>query len=125
MVFVAVENLWALRSAAPADRAQHALRHRWMITFAFGLVHGFGFASALRELHLPRTGLAVSLVAFNLGVEAGQIAIVSIFLPFAYLLRRTFLYRSFVLVGGSSAIVVVAALWFVERAFDLKFLPIH
>ena len=69
--------------------------------------------------------LALALVGFNVGVEVGQIAIVGIFLPLAYLLRRTWLYRCILLVGGSSAIVAVAALWFVERAFNLKFLPIH
>ncbi len=98
---------------------------RWVVAFGFGLIHGFGFASVLTDLGLPRGVLAVALVGFNLGVEVGQIAIVGVFLPLAYLLRRTRLYRDFVLVGGSSAIVVVAALWFVERAFDLKFLPVH
>jgi ribose/xylose/arabinose/galactoside ABC-type transport system permease subunit len=67
----------------------------------------------------------VALVGFNLGVEVGQIAIVAVFLPLAYLLRRTWLYRRVVLVGGSGAIATVAALWFVERAFDLGFLPVH
>jgi hypothetical protein len=79
----------------------------------------------LADLGLPRNVLALALVGFNLGVEAGQIALVSVFLPVAYLLRRSWLYRNIVLAGGSSAIVVVAALWFVERAFDLNFLPIH
>jgi hypothetical protein len=55
----------------------------------------------------------------------GQITIVAIFLPLAYLLRRTWFYRNLVLVGGSSSITAVAAAWFVERAFDLKFLPVH
>jgi hypothetical protein len=96
---------------------------RWIVAFCFGLVHGFGFASVLTDLGLPKGVLAVALVGFNLGVEVGQIAIVSAFLPLAYLLRRTWLYRSVVLVGGSGAIATVAALWFVERAFDLGFLP--
>jgi hypothetical protein len=112
--------LAALNNLFPIVRGK-----RWVVAFCFGLIHGFGFASVLTDLGLPRGVLAVALVGFNLGVEAGQIAIVGIFLPLAYLLRRTRLYRDFVLVGGSSAIVAVAALWFVERAFDLKFLPIH
>jgi hypothetical protein len=98
---------------------------RWVVAFCFGLIHGFGFASVLTDLGLPRGALALALVGFNLGVEAGQIAIVSVFLPLAYLLRRTWLYRTLVLVGGSVAIVVIAALWFAERALDLKFLPVH
>lgn len=98
---------------------------RWLVAFCFGLIHGFGFANVLTDLGLPRGVLALALVGFNLGVEAGQIALVAVFLPVAYLLRRTWLYRSLVLVGGSSAIVAVAALWFVERALNLKFLPVH
>jgi hypothetical protein len=98
---------------------------RWIVAFCFGLVHGFGFASVLTDLGLPKGVLAVALVGFNLGVEVGQIAIVAVFLPLAYPLRRTWLYRRVVLVGGSGAIATVAALWFVERAFDLGFLPVH
>jgi hypothetical protein len=98
---------------------------RWIVAFCFGLVHGFGFASVLTDLGLPKGVLAVALVGFNLGVEVGQIAIVAAFLPVAYLVRRTWLYRRVVLVGGSGAIATVAALWFVERAFDLGFLPVH
>jgi len=111
--------LAALNNLFPIVRGK-----RWVVAFCFGLVHGFGFASALTDLGLPRGVLALALVGFNLGVEAGQIAVVGLFLPLAYLLRRTLFYRSFVLTGGSSAIVAVAALWFVERAFNLKFLPI-
>jgi hypothetical protein len=98
---------------------------RWVVAFCFGLIHGFGFASVLTDLGLPKGALAVALVGFNLGVEAGQIVIVGAFLPLAYFLRRTWLYRGIVLLGGSSAIALVAGLWFVERALDVKFLPIH
>jgi len=98
---------------------------RWIVAFCFGLVHGFGFASVLTDLGLSKGVLGVALVGFNLGVEAGQIAIVAAFLPLAYLVRRTWLYRRVVLVGGSGAIATVATLWFVERAFDLGFLPVH
>jgi hypothetical protein len=98
---------------------------RWIVAFSFGLVHGFGFASVLTDLGLPKGVLAVALVGFNLGAEVGQIAIVAAFLPVAYLVRRTWLVRRVVLVGGSGAIATVGALWFVERAFDLGFLPVH
>lgn len=96
---------------------------RWTVAFGFGLLHGFGFASVLQDLGLPRDALAVALVGFNLGVEVGQLTIVTVFLPLAFWLRDTLFYRKTVLVGGSSAIVVLAALWFVERAFDVKFMP--
>ena len=93
---------------------------RWMVAFFFGLVHGFGFASVLRDLGLPQNALLIALVGFNLGVEAGQLAIVSGFLPAAYGLRATWLYRRLVFVGGSLAITVVAGIWLVERAFNMK-----
>jgi hypothetical protein len=112
--------LAALNNVLPIVRSK-----RWVVAFCFGLIHGFGFASVLTDLGLPSGVLAVALVGFNLGVETGQIAIVGMFLPLAYLMRRTRVYRDFVMIGGSGAIAAVAALWFVERAFDLKFLPIH
>ena len=93
---------------------------RWMVAFFFGLIHGFGFASVLRDLGLPQNALLIALVGFNLGVEGGQLAIVSAFLPVAYLLRATWFYRRLVFIGGSLAIVVVAGIWLVERAFNMK-----
>lgn len=96
---------------------------RWMMAFAFGLIHGFGFASVLRDLGLPQDALVLALVAFNLGVEAGQLAIVAAFLPVAYALRGGWVYQRMILYGGSLSIAGVAAVWFVERAFDLKLLP--
>jgi len=95
---------------------------RWMVAFGFGLVHGFGFASVLADLGLPRDALLLALVGFNLGVEAGQLAIVCAFLPAAFLLRRHWFYRRVVFAGGSAAIAVVAAVWMAERVFDLKIL---
>ena len=96
---------------------------RWMVAFGFGLIHGFGFASVLAGLGLPQDTLLTALVGFNLGVEAGQLVIVAIFLPFAYGLRRTVLYRRIILIGGSALIAAVAAAWMAERWFDLKLLP--
>jgi HupE/UreJ protein len=93
---------------------------RWMVAFAFGLIHGFGFASVLRDLGLPQNALLIALVGFNLGVETGQLAIVSAFLPVAYGLRATWLYRRLIFVGGSIAIAIVAGTWLVERAFNMK-----
>jgi hypothetical protein len=93
---------------------------RWMVAFGFGLIHGFGFASVLAELGLPQGALALSLVGFNLGVEAGQLAIVAVFLPLTFALRRTGFYRRGVLVGGSVLTMILALLWLAERALDLQ-----
>jgi hypothetical protein len=92
---------------------------RWMAAFGFGLLHGFGFAGALHDLGLPTASLALSLAGFNLGVEAGQLAIVVLFLPLAFALRSTWAYRRVVFAGGSAAIALVATGWLVERAFDV------
>ena len=96
---------------------------RWMVAFAFGLLHGFGFASVLVDLGLPQGALAVALAGFNVGVELGQLAIVAAFLPLAYALRRSWFYRRAVLVGGSLLIAVLAGVWLAERALDLKLMP--
>ncbi len=109
VVLAALNNLWPL-----------VRRRRWMVAFAFGLVHGFGFASVLADLGLPQDALLLALVGFNLGVEAGQLAIVCAFLPLAYALRATWLYRRLVFAGGSALIALVAAVWFAERALDLR-----
>jgi hypothetical protein len=96
---------------------------RWAMAFAFGLVHGFGFASVLADLGLPSDALVLALVGFNGGVELGQLAIVAVFLPIAYVLRTTAFYRRAVLIGGSLLIALLAGVWLVERAFDMKLLP--
>lgn len=96
---------------------------RWTVTFALGLLHGFGFSSVLMELDLPEDGRLFSLVGFNAGVEVGQLLIVALFLPLAFALRRTWLYQRLLLGGGSLVIVVIAVLWTLERAFSLSLIP--
>jgi hypothetical protein len=92
----------------------------WVVAFVFGLVHGLGFANVLTDLALPKPALAVSLVSFNLGVEAGQLAIVAAFLPLAYLSRRSWLYPRLVLGAGSLSIVAVASVWLLERSLNVS-----
>lgn len=92
---------------------------RWLMAFAFGLVHGFGFASVLADLGLPQGALVLALVGFNVGVELGQLAIVAAFLPAAFALRGTRFYRVGILRAGSLLVALLAAWWFVQRAFDL------
>ena len=92
---------------------------RWKLTFVFGLVHGFGFARALKDAGLAQGALVAPLVGFNVGVEIGQLCIVALVLPLAWSLRGTRTYRG-AFAGGSLAIAGVAGLWLVQRAFDLS-----
>lgn len=107
--------LAALNNLVPLLRGR-----QWAFAFGFGLLHGFGFASVLVDLDLPRSALARALLGFNAGVELGQLAIVLGFVAFAYLLRRTWAYQRLLLAGGSIGIAALACVWLVERVFDLK-----
>ncbi len=90
---------------------------RARIAFAFGLLHGFGFASVLAELGLPAGARALALVSFNLGIEVGQLAVVVLVMPLAYSARRAAIYRRALLPAGSMAIAAIALVWFIQRAF--------
>ena len=109
VVLAALNNIWPLVHG-----------RRWAVAFGFGLIHGFGFASVLADLGLPRDALLLALVGFNLGVEFGQLAIIAVFLPLAYAMRGSWAYRRVVFVGGSALIAATAAIWLVERALDVK-----
>jgi hypothetical protein len=111
VVLAALNNLW------PIFHGRRAL-----VAFGFGLIHGFGFASVLLDLGLPKAALAVSLLGFNLGVELGQITIVALFLPLAFLARHSMIYRRGVLGAGSLAIALLALVWLAERGLDIKLL---
>lgn len=108
IIFVGLENL--LRGGAEP-------KGRWALTFGFGLIHGFGFASALSDLGVGSNGrsLAMPLFTFNLGVEIGQIAIAAIVLPLVWRLRRK---RAFARAGVgvlSGVIVTTGLCWFLQR----------
>ena len=90
-------------------------RRLWLVAFGFGLVHGFGFASVLADLGLPRDALAIALLAFNLGIELGQIAIVAALLPMLFLIRKAGLYSRVALPAGSLAAAAIGMIWFMER----------
>lgn len=102
-----------------------ALARRWQAAFGFGLIHGFGLASAMDDMVVPADGLLPTLLAFNLGVEAGQLAVVAALLPLAYALRQRAWYTPVVLRGGSLLVGMVALLWLVERVFAVAFMPLH
>jgi len=107
IVYVGFENL----RARPGGRDW-----RTRIAFAFGLIHGFGFASVLREFGLPHQALAWSLLGFNLGVEIGQVTIVLAVVPLVAALR-TFQPRLAprALALGSWLIIATGGFWFVQR----------
>jgi hypothetical protein len=88
---------------------------RWKLAFAFGLIHGFGFANVLIDLGLPPHSLALALLGFNLGVEFGQIVIVVIFFGLAWWIHRTNFYRVYIVIGGSLAIATIGIAWTIER----------
>ena len=111
IVYVAAENLWTSSTS-----------HRWLLTFGFGLVHGFGFANVLRELGLPSSGLARSLLSFNVGVEAGQIVIVGLMWPLLWWVSRQ-QWSSRFRVGVSILILLFGLAWFFERTSGVKLLP--
>ena len=96
---------------------------RVVVTFFFGLIHGFGFASVLAELNLPRSDFAWALLQFNLGIEAGQLAIVAVVTTVLFALRRWAGYARVVIGGGSSVAMVIAGLWFIERTANVSILP--
>ena len=106
IVYVAVENMIS-------DKLQ---KWRPAVVFGFGLLHGLGFAGVLAEVGLQRAHFVTGLVAFNLGVELGQLAIVlACFLTVGLWFRDKPYYRTAITIPASLAIAVVAAWWFVER----------
>lgn len=103
IVYVGVENILARR-----------VRRRWLLTFGFGLVHGFGFAGILREMDLARSGVLLGLVTFNLGVEVGQVAIVGVLWPALRAVQQS-RHRVAVVRYASAAIAACGLVWLVER----------
>lgn len=91
---------------------------QWWLAFGFGLLHGFGFASVLMELEMPSSALIQALLGFNLGVELGQLILVLLLFPLAYVLRASKLYQVPILYGTAAITLVLASIWLVERAFD-------
>ena len=99
------------------------LRYRGAVTFCFGLVHGFGFASVLAELQLPTAAFGWALFQFNLGLELGQLTLVFAVVPLLCLLRKQPWYPRGVLGAGSALALVMATLWLLERTTDLRLMP--
>ncbi len=108
ILFVAIENILLTELKA----------WRIIIVFMFGLIHGMGFASALNEIGLPRNQFGLSILSFNIGVELGQITVISsVFLLIVIPLGNKPYYRKRVVYPLSIAIGLVALFWTVQRVF--------
>lgn len=93
-------------------------KHQPWLAFGFGLIHGFGFAGILSEMRLDGNQLATSLLSFNIGIEIGQLIIVSVVFPILLWLKKlTFKPVKWVIPGTSVAILAFGLVWFIERAF--------
>jgi len=109
IAYVGVENLVQGRSP----------EWRWLITFSFGLIHGLGFADALREFGIGGAGpgIVLPLVGFNLGVEIGQLSVAAIILPILWCLRKQPVLMHRLAPVCSVGIVVAGSYWMIERIF--------
>jgi hydrogenase/urease accessory protein HupE len=104
IVWISLENL--VRKDTPP--------HRWLVSFCFGLVHGFGFASAIEPLKLPAGRLALALLGFNLGVEAGQAFVVALLLPLLLWMRGS-AWEPRIVRAASIGVAAFGFVWLVER----------
>ena len=111
IIFVAAEVVYAMKGKIHLSK-----KYPWLIAFGFGLIHGLGFAGALKEIGLPQTEIVPSLIFFNVGVEVGQLIFISsvlliiwiggkFFEKYAYSVKMTTVY----------VIGITATLWFLER----------
>lgn len=107
IVFVGVENLFH-RDREP--------RSRWALTFLFGLVHGFGFASVLREIGFGAAGeVIVPLFAFNLGVELGQLAVATVAIAVLWPFRERPVFLRYAQPALSAVVAAAGAVWLTQR----------
>lgn len=116
-----VESIIALSIALAAFHNIYPIfrTKEWIIAFAFGLFHGFGFASVLGEKGLSGEYMVLSLFGFNLGVEMGQVLIICMIFPILFLIRRTKAYPN-ILTYGSIVLILISFYWAIERIFDVE-----
>jgi hydrogenase/urease accessory protein HupE len=117
---IALSILFLAVEIVKKDPEQPRLSERipWLVAFGFGLLHGFGFAGALSEIGLPESDVPTALLTFNLGVEAGQLAIVLATAGVLALLRRFAAVAAPVVIRAATyGIGIISAYWFIERTF--------
>jgi len=112
IILAALDNVWPI---FPVPRV--------VVTFFFGLIHGFGFAGVLGELNLPPAQFAWALLEFNVGLELGQLMIVVCVTALLFMLRERTHYRGWVVRGGSYAAILVGMLWLIERTANVSLMP--
>ena len=96
--------------------AKELHKSRLLLVFLFGLLHGLGFASVLTDFGMPKNDFATALISFNVGVELGQITVISIaFISLNFWFKNKDKYRRFILTPGSSFISIIGVYWFLER----------
>lgn len=109
IVYVGLENIFR--------QSKVTTRQRCILTFFFGLIHGFGFAGVLREMGISsiETGILVPLFSFNLGVELGQIGVASIVLPMIWQLHKQEKINRYLVPAGSALTCLAGGYWLLER----------
>ena len=121
IVYMALENIIvSVRTKAGVAIEAQALRGRWLIAFAFGLVHGFGFSFALKQtLQFAGSHLVTSLLSFNVGVELGQLLVLVLLIPALSLLFRYALQERLGVIIASALVVHTAWHWMIDRGAAL------
>ncbi len=110
IAYIALENIFL----------SHLNHWRVVLVFAFGLLHGLGFAGALKEVGLPRSEFATALLCFNVGVELGQLTVIGLaFLLVGLPYANRVWYRSRIVLPASALIACFGVYWTVERLFKL------
>jgi hydrogenase/urease accessory protein HupE len=106
IAYVGLENIFA----------KELHKSRLLLVFLFGLLHGLGFASVLTDFGMPKNDFATALISFNVGVELGQITVISIaFITLNFWFKNKDNYRRFILTPGSLFISIIGVYWFLER----------
>jgi hypothetical protein len=107
IVWIAIENCLFKKTS----------KWRPLVVFSFGLLHGLGFAAVLSEYGLPKDDLVASLVAFNIGIELGQLSLIFLAFMITFFIQKKTWYRQLVQIPVSIIIGLVGCYWFVERLF--------
>lgn len=113
IVYTAVRNIIIMKQQRTEEQV---LKERWVSAFGFGLIHGLGFAGALAAIEIPKAYFIPALLAFNVGVEIGQLIVIALFVSFLlFIKKRGWLLE--VVYGLSGAITVIASIWMIQRIF--------